>query len=405
MPSKALLRPADVLGEARRIPGVADGGQRRARSTGGARPPRRGDPRPRRLRSAALAGRTGDRPLPRRRQASPASGGSRSTTGCSAPRRAVVVATGSGAAMPPIDGLDSRPALEQPPGDHGQAGAREHDRARRRPGRQRALAGLVLAGDPGDAGRGRRAPALPRGALRRGGSRRVAARALRRRRPHRRRRPSGSRPAAPARSSTSSDGSRVEGAELLLAVGRVPRHRASSTSASAGVEADEHGFLDTDDRLRVGGRDWLYAIGDVNGRALFTHIGKYQAWVAAENLLGRPVEASAESARLAARHLHRPAGGGGRQDPRTRPARPGSTPARSTFPPTAPPAPASRARTPAAPRGSSSTRAARRSSAPPSPASRPPTSSRPPPSRSSARSRCSACATRSPPIPAAARSG
>ncbi len=44
----------------------------------------------------------------------------------------------------------------------------------------------------------------------------------------------------------------------------------------------------------MGGRDWLYAIGDVNGRALFTHMGKYQAWVAAENLLGREVEAVAE---------------------------------------------------------------------------------------------------------------
>ena len=46
--------------------------------------------------------------------------------------------------------------------------------------------------------------------------------------------------------------------------------------------------------MRVGGREWLYAIGDVNGRALFTHIGKYQAWVAAENLLGREVMAVAE---------------------------------------------------------------------------------------------------------------
>ena len=32
--------------------------------------------------------------------------------------------------------------------------------------------------------------------------------------------------------------------------------------------------------MRVGGRDWLYAIGDVNGRALLTHMGKYQARVA-----------------------------------------------------------------------------------------------------------------------------
>ena len=90
-----------------------------------------------------------------------------------------------------------------------------------------------------------------------------------------------------------SDGSRVEGAEILIAVGRVP-HTADLALDSAGVERGEHGFLETDDRLRVGGSDWLYAIGDVNGRALFTHMGKYQAWVAAENLLGREVEAIAE---------------------------------------------------------------------------------------------------------------
>ena len=38
--------------------------------------------------------------------------------------------------------------------------------------------------------------------------------------------------------------------------------------------------------MRVDGRDWLYAIGDVNGRALLTHMGKYQARIAAENILG-----------------------------------------------------------------------------------------------------------------------
>jgi dihydrolipoamide dehydrogenase len=89
------------------------------------------------------------------------------------------------------------------------------------------------------------------------------------------------------------DGSRVEGAEILIAVGRVPNTRDLGLD-SAGVETNEHGFLETEDRLRVGGRDWLYAIGDVNGRALFTHMGKYQAWVATENLLGREVEAVAE---------------------------------------------------------------------------------------------------------------
>ena len=31
---------------------------------------------------------------------------------------------------------------------------------------------------------------------------------------------------------------------------------------------------------------WLYAIGDVNGRALLTHMGKYQARIAADSILG-----------------------------------------------------------------------------------------------------------------------
>jgi pyruvate/2-oxoglutarate dehydrogenase complex dihydrolipoamide dehydrogenase (E3) component len=89
------------------------------------------------------------------------------------------------------------------------------------------------------------------------------------------------------------DGGSAEGAEILVAVGRVP-NTAELDLGAAGAEPDEHGFLETDDRLRVGGSEGLYAIGDVNGRALFTHMGKYQAWVTAENLLGRPAEAVAE---------------------------------------------------------------------------------------------------------------
>jgi dihydrolipoamide dehydrogenase len=41
-----------------------------------------------------------------------------------------------------------------------------------------------------------------------------------------------------------------------------------------------------DARCRVDGHDWLYAIGDLNGRALFTHMGKYQARIAADDVLG-----------------------------------------------------------------------------------------------------------------------
>jgi pyruvate/2-oxoglutarate dehydrogenase complex dihydrolipoamide dehydrogenase (E3) component len=89
------------------------------------------------------------------------------------------------------------------------------------------------------------------------------------------------------------DGSSVAASEVLIAIGRTPR-TSSIGLETVGAETDERGFLVADDRLRVGGREWLYAVGDVNGRGLFTHMGKYQAWVAAENIHGRPVDAIAE---------------------------------------------------------------------------------------------------------------
>jgi dihydrolipoamide dehydrogenase len=89
------------------------------------------------------------------------------------------------------------------------------------------------------------------------------------------------------------DGSTVEGAEILVAVGRRARTEGIGLE-SVGIEPD--GFLEVDDRLRVNGRDWLYAVGDVNGRALFTHMGKYQARVAGDVILGRDALATAESA-------------------------------------------------------------------------------------------------------------
>jgi dihydrolipoamide dehydrogenase len=93
------------------------------------------------------------------------------------------------------------------------------------------------------------------------------------------------------------DDSVVTAEELLVAVGRKPRIDGIGLE-SVEVEPGERGFLETDERLRVGGSEWLYAVGDVNGRALFTHMGKYQAWVAAENALGRQAEAIGEGTAL-----------------------------------------------------------------------------------------------------------
>jgi pyruvate/2-oxoglutarate dehydrogenase complex dihydrolipoamide dehydrogenase (E3) component len=79
------------------------------------------------------------------------------------------------------------------------------------------------------------------------------------------------------------DGSALEADEVLAAFGRRP------TTDDIGLESvglESGGFLQTDESLRVSGRDWLYAVGDVNGRALLTHMGKYQGRIAAGAILG-----------------------------------------------------------------------------------------------------------------------
>ena len=46
-----------------------------------------------------------------------------------------------------------------------------------------------------------------------------------------------------------------------------------------------------DDQLRAVGvpGEWLYAVGDCNGRVLLTHMGKYQARIAADVILGKEI--------------------------------------------------------------------------------------------------------------------
>jgi len=86
-------------------------------------------------------------------------------------------------------------------------------------------------------------------------------------------------------------GEELRGDELLVAVGRRPR-TAELGLESVGVESG--GYIAVDDRMRVGGLDWLYAIGDVNGRSLLTHMGKYQARVCIGNIAGQDIEAIAD---------------------------------------------------------------------------------------------------------------
>jgi dihydrolipoamide dehydrogenase len=86
-------------------------------------------------------------------------------------------------------------------------------------------------------------------------------------------------------------GNALTGDELLVAVGRRP-NTAELGLETVGLEPGEN--VEVDDRLRAGGRDWLYTIGDVNGRALLTHAGKYQGGVAADVIAGRDVRATAD---------------------------------------------------------------------------------------------------------------
>ena len=81
------------------------------------------------------------------------------------------------------------------------------------------------------------------------------------------------------------DGSSVRGEELLVAVGRRPATEELGLE-TVGLEPGRPVEVGTN--LRSPRHDWLYAIGDANGRALLTHMGKYQGRVAADAVLGRP---------------------------------------------------------------------------------------------------------------------
>lgn len=92
---------------------------------------------------------------------------------------------------------------------------------------------------------------------------------------------------------TLDDGRTVEADELLVATGRT-FNTDDLGLGTVGLEAG--GPLTTDDLLRVADVDgeWLYAAGDVNGRALLTHQGKYQARCVGDTLAGRAVAARSD---------------------------------------------------------------------------------------------------------------
>jgi pyruvate/2-oxoglutarate dehydrogenase complex dihydrolipoamide dehydrogenase (E3) component len=79
----------------------------------------------------------------------------------------------------------------------------------------------------------------------------------------------------------------LSGAELLVAVGREPRVENLGLE-SVGIEPSPTG-IEVDERCRAA--EGVWAVGDVTGAMQFTHVAKYQARVACDDIAGRPARA------------------------------------------------------------------------------------------------------------------
>lgn len=78
----------------------------------------------------------------------------------------------------------------------------------------------------------------------------------------------------------------IEADEILVATGRVPNTRDIGLDS---IQLKPGTWLDVDDTCRVKSitAGWLYAAGDVNHRALLTHMGKYQARACGDAIAAR----------------------------------------------------------------------------------------------------------------------
>ncbi|WP_207586181.1 FAD-dependent oxidoreductase [Halomontanus rarus] len=74
--------------------------------------------------------------------------------------------------------------------------------------------------------------------------------------------------------------------KVLVAVGRTPVSDTLNLE-EAGVETDERGFVQTDDRARTN-VDHIFAVGDVAGEPMLAHKGSKEGQVAAEVIAGEP---------------------------------------------------------------------------------------------------------------------
>ena len=276
MPSKALLRPAELLAEAARVPGVREAvtGTLDAEAV-----LRRRDEIVHELDDATQLPWLEQRGITLVRGHGRLAGERVVRVGEQTlrARRAVVIATGGDAAMPPIPGLaEARPWTN-----------REATTSRVVPPRLLVLGGGVVGVEMAQAyaSLGSEVTLVESGprVLSReepfAGEAICAALAEHGVTIH-----SGVRVTAVARPQpggavtlTLDDERELAGDELLVAVGRRPA-TGDLGLETVGLEPGE--YVPVDDRMRVPGHDWLYAIGDANSCALLTHMGKYEARVA-----------------------------------------------------------------------------------------------------------------------------
>jgi pyruvate/2-oxoglutarate dehydrogenase complex dihydrolipoamide dehydrogenase (E3) component len=289
MPSKALLRPAELLAEVQRVPGAKQA------VTGTLDPAAvlaRRDEVIHDLDDAAQLPWVEDRGITLYRGQARLDGDRRVCVGDAlhTAGRAVVIAVGSGAAIPPVPGL-----REIAPWTNRQATT-----AKAVPERLTVLGGgavgcelaqawaslgasvVLVEAEPG---------LLPAeepfageelaGALRdRGVEVKVGVQAT-----------EATRSDAGVFTLALANGDAIASDELLVAVGRTP-HTGDLGLESVGLAPGA--TIAVNDRMQVTGpahSDWLYAIGDVNGRALLTQAGKYHAAVAVANIMNRPATA------------------------------------------------------------------------------------------------------------------
>jgi dihydrolipoamide dehydrogenase len=97
------------------------------------------------------------------------------------------------------------------------------------------------------------------------------------------------------------DGERLVVDEILVAAGRTPATGdLGLDTVGLGELAERRGFVPVDEQLTVRGvpGDWLYAVGDVNGQSLLTHMGKYQARVCGAVIAARAEASALDSVRF-----------------------------------------------------------------------------------------------------------